>query len=34
MLMQQLMDTFEVVTGDEGTEVRMRRRLDATGGGR
>jgi anti-sigma regulatory factor (Ser/Thr protein kinase) len=26
-LMQQLMDTFEVVTGDEGTEVHMRRRL-------
>jgi anti-sigma regulatory factor (Ser/Thr protein kinase) len=30
LLMQELMDGFEVVTGDAGTEVRLRRRL---GGG-
>jgi serine phosphatase RsbU (regulator of sigma subunit)/anti-sigma regulatory factor (Ser/Thr protein kinase)/putative methionine-R-sulfoxide reductase with GAF domain len=27
LLMQQLMDAFEVVTGDGGTEVRMRKRI-------
>jgi hypothetical protein len=32
--MQQLMDTFEVVTGDDGTEVRMRRRLGTPGNDR
>jgi anti-sigma regulatory factor (Ser/Thr protein kinase) len=30
LLMQELMDHFEVTTGDEGTEVRMRRRLEKT----
>jgi anti-sigma regulatory factor (Ser/Thr protein kinase) len=28
LLMQELMDHFEVATGDDGTEVRMRRRLE------
>jgi anti-sigma regulatory factor (Ser/Thr protein kinase) len=28
LLMQELMDHFEVITGDDGTEVRMRRRLE------
>jgi serine phosphatase RsbU (regulator of sigma subunit)/anti-sigma regulatory factor (Ser/Thr protein kinase) len=31
LLMQELMDDFEVKTGDEGTEVRMRRRLERAG---
>jgi serine phosphatase RsbU (regulator of sigma subunit)/anti-sigma regulatory factor (Ser/Thr protein kinase) len=31
LLMQELMDHFEVATGDDGTEVRMRRRLEKTG---
>jgi GAF domain-containing protein/anti-sigma regulatory factor (Ser/Thr protein kinase) len=30
LLMQELMDHFEVTTGDDGTEVRMRRRLEKT----
>jgi GAF domain-containing protein/anti-sigma regulatory factor (Ser/Thr protein kinase) len=30
LLMQELMDHFEVATGDGGTEVRMRRRLEKT----
>jgi hypothetical protein len=29
--MQELMDHFEVTTGEEGTEVRMRRRLAKQG---
>ncbi len=32
LLMQELMDHFEVMTGEEGTEVRMRRRLERAGG--
>ena len=28
LLMQEMMDHFEVATGDDGTEVRMRRRLE------
>ena len=31
LLMQQLMDSFEVVTGEGGTEVRMRKRLAGDG---
>jgi GAF domain-containing protein/anti-sigma regulatory factor (Ser/Thr protein kinase) len=31
LLMQELMDDFEVTTSDRGTEVRMRRRLERTG---
>jgi anti-sigma regulatory factor (Ser/Thr protein kinase) len=31
LLMQELMDHFEVTTGEEGTEVRMRRRLAKQG---
>jgi anti-sigma regulatory factor (Ser/Thr protein kinase) len=31
LLMQELMDHFEVTTGEEGTEVRMRRRLEKQG---
>jgi hypothetical protein len=31
--MQELMDHFEVSTSEEGTEVRMRRRLARTGTG-
>jgi hypothetical protein len=29
--MQELMDHFEVITSEQGTEVRMRRRLERTG---
>jgi hypothetical protein len=29
--MQELMDHFEVTTGEAGTEVRMRRRLQKVG---
>jgi anti-sigma regulatory factor (Ser/Thr protein kinase) len=31
LLMQELMDHFEVTTGEQGTEVRMRRRLERLG---
>ena len=31
LLMQELMDDFEVTTSDRGTEVRMRRRLERAG---
>ncbi|MEA2124736.1 MAG: hypothetical protein QOI80_1518, partial [Solirubrobacteraceae bacterium] len=31
LLMQELMDHFEVLTGEDGTEVRMRRRLQRAG---
>jgi anti-sigma regulatory factor (Ser/Thr protein kinase) len=31
LLMQELMDHFEVITSEQGTEVRMRRRLERTG---
>jgi anti-sigma regulatory factor (Ser/Thr protein kinase) len=31
LLMQELMDHFEVATGEDGTEVRMRRRLEKQG---
>jgi anti-sigma regulatory factor (Ser/Thr protein kinase) len=31
LLMQELMDHFEVTTGEDGTEVRMRRKLDRLG---